>query len=162
MNRMDINAIVAQVLALDSVKNASSWNTDSVLHLAFEVAVIVKQAKGASKVENIATLVLVLNDVLDALKANEIASLDPEKAIAVAAHYDALKATVDNVLPAIFANLPHLDILKSWKSLLSCCSGSAVAQQVEPVEQVKHAEADAKTSEQVEQVKSDSAKKEEA
>ena len=161
MNRMDINAIVAQVLALNSVKNASSWNTDSVLHLAFEVAVIVKQAKGASKVENIATLVLVLNDVLDALKANEIASLDPAKATEVAAHYDALKATVDSVLPAIFANLPHLDILKSWKSLLSCCSGSAVAKQVvEPV--VKNAEANVKEREQVEQVKTDSAKKEEA
>lgn len=128
---MDIKPIVAQVLALDSVKNASSWNTDSVLHLAFEVAVIVKQASGASKVENIATLVLVLNDVIDELKAKEIASLDQEKATVVAAHYDALKATVDSVLPAVFANLPHLEVPTSWKKAFSCCAGSAVVTQVE-------------------------------
>ena len=141
MNRMDINAIVSQVLALDSVKNASSWNTDSVLHLAFEVAVIVKQAKGSSKVENIASLVVVLDGVIDALKAKEIASVDQANATVVAAHYDALKATVDNVLPAIFSHLPHLDVPTSWKKAL-CCSGSAVAKQVEETHEpvVKNAE----------------------
>jgi hypothetical protein len=129
---MDVTTLVAQVVALDTVKNASSWTFDSFLHLAFEVAVIVKKA-GSSKVENISLLVNVLDGVIEELKKKEISSVDQATATAVEQRWNLLKETVDLTVPVVFSHVPHLDVVKSWWKKHSCCSGSAVEAVVVPV-----------------------------
>jgi len=130
---MDINAIVSQVLALDSVKQTTSWNTEAVLHLSFEVAVLVKQVGDSSKPENIALLVQVLDAVIDALKAKESSSLDQEKSTESAKKWDLLKTVVHTTVPVVFSHTSHLDVVKSVSKLFSCCSGSSVLKQVDAV-----------------------------
>ena len=130
---MDINAIVSQVLALDSVKQTTSWNTEAVLHLSFEVAVLVKQVGASSKTENIALLVKVLDGVIDELKVKESSSLDQEKSTECAKKWDLLKTAVDTTVPVVFSHTLHFDVPKSVSKLFSCCSGSSVLKQVDAV-----------------------------
>ena len=130
---MDVTTLVAQVLALDTVKNASSWTFDSFLHLAFEVAVIVKKAEGSSKAENISLLVNVLDGVIEELKKKEISSVDQATATAVEERWNLLKETVDLTVPVVFSHVPHLDVVTSWWKKHSCCSGSGVDTMVLPV-----------------------------
>ena len=128
---MDITSIVAQALALDSVKNATSLDFESLVKLSFEVAGLVKKAEASSKAQNVALLVEVLDAIILSLKMKELASADPTSATAVEAKYDSLKQVLHTAAPVLFLHIPHFDAPKSLSKTFSCCSGSCVAKQVE-------------------------------
>lgn len=136
---MDITSIVAQALALDSVKNATSLDFESLVKLSFEVAGLVKKAEASSKEQNVALLVEVLDAIILSLKTKDVASADPENATAVAAKYDSLKQVLHTAAPVLFLHIPHFDAPKSLSKAFSCCSGSCVAKQVD-ADAVAHSE----------------------
>jgi len=130
---MNIEQIISQVMELDSVKRASSWDLEKIVSLSFEVAVIVKKNSSLTKQQNLDCLIEIVKKVLD---KEEISSLAQEKST-----FDLLKSQVDIVLPVVFANVPHLNV-PMLKFFLTCCSGSSVVEQVEktqPVEECKKA-----------------------
>jgi hypothetical protein len=130
---MDIASTVAQALALDSVKNATSLNFESVIQVSFEVAGLVKKVGASSKDQNVALLVEVLDAVILHVKAKELALADPASATEIESKYDSLKETVRIALPVLFSHLPHLELSKTCLKGFSCCSSSAVVNQVEAV-----------------------------
>ena len=117
---MDIKTLALKVMELPSAKvDIYHMNFETLFQLSLDASVVVmKNASSASKAENIALLVHVVNEVLNQMKENS-SLVDPEKSMKVIVEeYDNLKVMVDNVMPVVFSHLPHLN-----SSLLSSVLG---------------------------------------
>jgi len=131
-------------MELPSAKiDLSDMNFEALFQLSLDAAVLVmKSASSASKAENIASLVLVVNEVLDLMKEKKLSSAGQETSMKVIVkEYDNLKLMVDNVIPVVFSKMPHLNspLLSSLLGCFSLCkrvsSGEEVVKRQEVVKE---------------------------
>lgn len=121
---MDIKTLALKLMELPSAKfDLSEMNFETLFQLSLDAAVLVmKSASSASKAENIASLVLVVNEVLDLMKEKKLSSAGQETSMKVTVkEYDNLKLMTDTVIPVVFSQMPHLNS-PLFSSLLSCFS----------------------------------------
>ena len=135
---MDSKSLALKVLDLPSAKvDLFAMNFESVYQLSLDAAVVVmKNVSSASKAENVASLVAVVNEVLDMMKMKVLSSAAPETPMKeIVEKCESLKRLVDDVVPVVFSRLHHLNpsfvqILSVFLSCLSLCKKTSSAEEV--------------------------------
>jgi hypothetical protein len=123
------DALVAQVFALPIAnRDPSKWSLDVVLHVAIEVAGLVKKTSDV-KQQNFDLLLEVVNAVLDRLQAKEVSSIpqDSSTVASVVHRWVNLKAVVNTTLPVFFSYSSHLSVPRVVAGWISCCFVNTVA-----------------------------------
>jgi hypothetical protein len=141
---MDVKTLALKVMELPSAKlELSQIDFEALFQLSLDASVLVmKNASSASKAENIASLLSVVNEVLDLMKEKTISTADQVMSTKkIVKEYDNLKLMADNVIPVVFSHLPLLNssLLSSLLGCFSLCkrvsSGEEVVKRLEVVKE---------------------------